>query len=113
MKIAPHYAGVTVYVPDASRAVGVASNLLSDELKQAYVTEVAAEYETVRAQQDVKLKNKLPIRGVEQVRLAPDGSVKAAVANLERRPEVRYAQPNYYRRAMATPLRCTVCALVV
>ena len=33
VKIAPNYAGVTVYVPDASRAVGVASNLLSDELK--------------------------------------------------------------------------------
>ena len=33
VKIAPNYAGITVYVPDASRAVGVASNLLSDELK--------------------------------------------------------------------------------
>src|SRR4029079_7943922 len=33
--IAPNYGGVTVYVPDASRAVGVASNLLSDELKTA------------------------------------------------------------------------------
>ena len=35
VKIAPHYGGVTVYVPDASRAVGVASNLLSDELSRA------------------------------------------------------------------------------
>ena len=34
VKIAPNYAGVTVYVPDASRAVGVASNLLSDELQE-------------------------------------------------------------------------------
>ncbi len=33
VKIAPNYAGITVYVPDASRAVGVASNLLSDELQ--------------------------------------------------------------------------------
>ena len=33
VKIAPNYAGVTVYVPDASRAVGVASNLLSDDLQ--------------------------------------------------------------------------------
>ena len=33
VKIAPHYGGVTVYVPDASRAVGVASSLLSDELQ--------------------------------------------------------------------------------
>ena len=50
VKIAPNYAGVTVYVPDASRAVGVASNLLSDELKTAYVAEVAADYEKVRVQ---------------------------------------------------------------
>jgi 5-methyltetrahydrofolate--homocysteine methyltransferase len=48
VKIAPGYSGVTVYVPDASRAVGVASNLLSDELKQAYVAEVAADYEKLR-----------------------------------------------------------------
>jgi len=50
VKIAPNYAGVTIYVPDASRAVGVASNLLSDELKNAYVAEVAADYDKVRAQ---------------------------------------------------------------
>ena len=59
--------------------------------------------EDVRAGQKAKLKNKLPIQGVEHIRLAPDRSVKAAVASLERRPEVRYAQPNYYRRVMATP----------
>jgi len=50
VKIAPNYAGITVYVPDASRAVGVASNLLSDELKAAYVAEVAADYDRIRAQ---------------------------------------------------------------
>ena len=50
VKIAPNYNGVTVYVPDASRAVGVASNLLSDELRTAYVAEVAADYEKIRAQ---------------------------------------------------------------
>ncbi len=50
VKIAPNYSGVTVYVPDASRAVGVASNLLSTELRDAYVAEVAADYDKVRAQ---------------------------------------------------------------
>ncbi len=50
VKIAPNFGGVTVYVPDASRAVGVASNLLSDELKDAYVAEVAADYEKIRVQ---------------------------------------------------------------
>jgi len=50
VKIAPSYGGVTVYVPDASRAVGVASNLLSGELKDGYVAEVAADYEKIRIQ---------------------------------------------------------------
>jgi len=50
VKIAPNHPGVTVYVPDASRAVGVASNLMSDELREAYVAEVAADYEKIRAQ---------------------------------------------------------------
>ena len=50
VKIAPNYSGVTIYVPDASRAVGVASKLLSGELRDAYVAEVAADYEKVRAQ---------------------------------------------------------------
>jgi 5-methyltetrahydrofolate--homocysteine methyltransferase len=50
VKIAPNYDGVTVYVPDASRAVGVASNLLSKEHKQPFVAEVAADYEKIRVQ---------------------------------------------------------------
>jgi len=50
VKIAPNYGGVTVYVPDASRAVGVASNLLSGELKDDYVAEVASDYEKIRIQ---------------------------------------------------------------
>ncbi|MCC6197752.1 MAG: methionine synthase [Burkholderiales bacterium] len=50
VKIAPNYGGVTVYVPDASRAVGVASSLLSDDLREGYVAEVAADYDRIRAQ---------------------------------------------------------------
>src|SRR5437588_1133270 len=50
VKIAPNYGGITIYVPDASRAVGVASNLLSDELREAYVAEVAGDYEKIRVQ---------------------------------------------------------------
>ncbi len=50
VKIAPNYGGTTVYVPDASRAVGVAGSLLSDELRDAYVAEVAADYEKIRVQ---------------------------------------------------------------
>src|SRR2546423_1889890 len=49
-KIAPNYGGITVYVPDASRAGGGASNLPSDELREAYVDEVAGDYEKIRVQ---------------------------------------------------------------
>jgi 5-methyltetrahydrofolate--homocysteine methyltransferase len=54
VKIAPNYAGVTVYVPDASRAVGVASSLMSSELRDGYVADVAADYEKIRAQHAAK-----------------------------------------------------------
>ena len=48
VKIEPHYDKVTVYVTDASRAVGVASNLLSGELKDEFVKSIREEYEEVR-----------------------------------------------------------------
>ncbi len=50
IKIATNTDSPVVYVPDASRAVGVATKLLSLEQKAAYVAEIAAEYETVRAE---------------------------------------------------------------
>jgi 5-methyltetrahydrofolate--homocysteine methyltransferase len=49
LKIAPAYSGPTIHVLDASRAVGVASNLLSETLAKPYVAEVAAEYADIRA----------------------------------------------------------------
>ncbi|NOU20469.1 MAG: methionine synthase, partial [Methyloglobulus sp.] len=48
VKIEPHYKGATVYVTDASRGVGVASNLLSAELKDEFVTSIREEYTEVR-----------------------------------------------------------------
>ncbi len=49
VKIAPHYEGPVVYVPDASRSVGVCSELLSDSRAAAYVAELEADYAKVRA----------------------------------------------------------------
>ncbi len=49
VKIAPHYEGPVVYVPDASRSVSVAQGLLSDQAT-AYIAEVNADYERVRHQ---------------------------------------------------------------
>ena len=50
VKIAPYYEGPVVYVPDASRSVGVCSELLSDERASAYIADLEADYERVRVQ---------------------------------------------------------------
>ncbi|MCP3722315.1 methionine synthase [Paraburkholderia sp. CNPSo 3272] len=50
VKIAPHYEGPVVYVPDASRSVSVASSLLSDEGAAKYLDELKADYERIRDQ---------------------------------------------------------------
>ena len=49
VKIAPHYEGPVVYVPDASRSVSVAQGLLSEQAAR-YIAEVEADYEKVRHQ---------------------------------------------------------------
>ncbi|MET0384193.1 MAG: methionine synthase [Burkholderiaceae bacterium] len=50
VKIAPHYDGPVVYVPDASRAVGVCSDLLSRERAGKFRDELVADYARVREQ---------------------------------------------------------------
>jgi 5-methyltetrahydrofolate--homocysteine methyltransferase len=50
VKIAPHYEGPVVYVPDASRSVSVASSLLSDEGAAKYLDELKADYDRIRLQ---------------------------------------------------------------
>jgi 5-methyltetrahydrofolate--homocysteine methyltransferase len=50
VKIAPHYEGPVIYVPDASRSVSVASSLLSDESAQSYLASIQEDYERVRQQ---------------------------------------------------------------
>ncbi|HEX6829698.1 MAG TPA: vitamin B12 dependent-methionine synthase activation domain-containing protein, partial [Burkholderiales bacterium] len=50
VKIAPNYRGTVVWVPDASRSVGVCTSLLSDEFRAGYIQGVKDEYERVRAQ---------------------------------------------------------------
>jgi 5-methyltetrahydrofolate--homocysteine methyltransferase len=54
IKIAPNYAQPVVYVPDASRAVGVVTKLLSAEQSAAYRAEIAADQEKVREQHAAK-----------------------------------------------------------
>ena len=48
VKIAPNYRNPVVHVVDASRAVGVATALLSDEMKPQFVADTAADYAVIR-----------------------------------------------------------------
>ena len=50
VKIAPHYSGPVIYVPDASRSVGVLSSLLSDTGAEDYLQDLHHDYERIRTQ---------------------------------------------------------------
>jgi 5-methyltetrahydrofolate--homocysteine methyltransferase len=50
VKVAPGYEGDVIYVKDASRAVGVASNLLSETQQAPFSAQIREEYERVREQ---------------------------------------------------------------
>ncbi|HNQ75257.1 MAG TPA: methionine synthase, partial [Pseudothauera hydrothermalis] len=50
IKIAPHYQQPVVYVPDASRAVGVVTALLSETGAAEFKAQLAADYDRIRAQ---------------------------------------------------------------
>jgi len=67
VKIEPHYNGVTVWVPDASRAVGICSNLLSQDLRENYMRSIKAEYEKVRTQHKNK-KGQAPMLTIAEAR---------------------------------------------
>ena len=80
VKIAPHYDGPVIYVPDASRSVSVATNLLSDDAKEKYIASIQLDYERVR-QQHANKKTQAMI------------SLKAARANKHRIDWQSYAPP--------------------
>lgn len=50
VKIAPHYEGPVVYVPDASRSVAVMQSLLTPQQRESYVAEILADQERARHQ---------------------------------------------------------------
>ncbi len=67
VKIAPHYDGPVVYVPDASRSVSVASNLLSDDGAKKFIDELLLDYERIR-QQHANRKN-TPLVSLQTARM--------------------------------------------
>ncbi|MCC7121039.1 MAG: methionine synthase [Gammaproteobacteria bacterium] len=48
VKVEPAYSGPVVHVKDASRAVGVATSLISRELRRGFVARIRDEYATIR-----------------------------------------------------------------
>ena len=56
VKIAPNYDGPTIYVPDASKAVGVVSRLLGDG-RDEFTAGVRAEYNDIRVRRDGERKD--------------------------------------------------------
>jgi 5-methyltetrahydrofolate--homocysteine methyltransferase len=66
VKIAPHYDGPVIYVPDASRSVSVAQSLMSPETRDAYLADVAADYVRIREQH--ANKKALPMVTLDQAR---------------------------------------------
>ncbi len=71
VKIEPNYEHPVVYVKDASRAVGVCTQLLSNDLRDAFVAEVKADYAVTRERH---LKHKS-----DTVRLVDERSPRAQV----------------------------------
>jgi 5-methyltetrahydrofolate--homocysteine methyltransferase len=64
VKIEPQYDHPVVYVKDASRAVGVAQSLISNELKADFAAKIKAEYEQVREERKARAKQvkRIPIK---------------------------------------------------
>lgn len=65
VKIEPTYSGSTIYVPDASRAVGVVSSLLGDETDD-YQAGYRTKYDSVRVTRDSG--KKIPLVDIEAAR---------------------------------------------
>ncbi len=74
VKICPKYNGPITHVLDASRAVGVASNLMSDELKDGFVTETKALYQDILEKRLAKPKTDrlVPIEKARENKATPD-----------------------------------------
>lgn len=86
LRIAPAYKGPVVHVLDASRAVGVASTLVSDTIRDEFVRKTADEYEAVRVARANKGQSALvPIEAarangfVADMALKPDAPVSPGV----------------------------------
>ncbi len=77
LRIAPAYDGPVIHVLDASRAVGVASTLVSDTIRDEFVEKTAAEYEAVRFARANKGKSELvPLQAARDNAFEADMALK-------------------------------------
>jgi len=67
VKIAPNYDNGVVYVTDASRAVGVASNLISEEHRGNYLKNLSAEYSEIKQRFEAG-RDRSPRRAIDEAR---------------------------------------------
>src|SRR5208282_4884245 len=68
IKIAPHYSQPVVHVIDASRAVGVCSNLTRDDIKEVYFREMKQKQEGLRVAHAQGRKDAKPLLVIEEAR---------------------------------------------
>jgi 5-methyltetrahydrofolate--homocysteine methyltransferase len=79
LRIDPAYTGTVVHVLDASRAVGVASQLLSDTQAEGFKSQVAIDYEKVRiARANKGQSDLLPLEEARANRFPTDFALKPA-----------------------------------
>ncbi|MCK5918526.1 MAG: methionine synthase [Cocleimonas sp.] len=81
VKIDPQYHGAAIYVPDASRAVGVAGKLLSKEAKVQYGKDIKDEYDAMRIKRasNQRQKKTAPLAQARENKVNIDWSAYQAV----------------------------------
>ncbi|CAM8422863.1 methionine synthase [Candidatus Methylopumilus planktonicus] len=67
VKIAPHYDGPVIYVPDASRSVAIMQSLLTPEQKDQYILDIEKDY--ARAREQHANKKGVKLLSLEEARL--------------------------------------------
>ncbi|HWA57922.1 MAG TPA: methionine synthase [Gemmatimonadales bacterium] len=105
VKIAPKYSGPVVHVLDASRAVGVTSNLLSDTLRAGFVAQVTQEYAALREERGERdtSASRITLAEARANRLVPAATPAPAPTFLGAKTLDRYALRELVDRIDWTP----------
>ncbi|MBF0145761.1 MAG: methionine synthase [Magnetococcales bacterium] len=74
VRIAPGYSGVTVHVKDASRAVGVASDLLNPASRDSFVQTLNVEQERLRQRHQQRKTSLVSLDQARNTRFLPDAA---------------------------------------